>query len=197
MTPHGLPRPRSGSAAMVKTAQQAVVLPGRVVVTAGGVHRPPLLQAEVVVFVLAVLVLIVVIARSPAAWASLWPYLVALAAVAAARLMARRRHGPLGRPVLALRADLLVFSLPQDSRGQATVNWTEFQRLVVYGGTGRRIFRFERPGAEPVEVRPLWSQALEHGAVEFLRRHLPPSLRLTVEEPQTAFATLGGDGPAE
>lgn len=181
---------------MVKQEPGTQALPGDVVLTAAGVFKPAPLKTEVAVFVVAALVFAAVIAFHPAAGAGPWLGLVALAGLGLVRAVVYRRHGPLGRPTLALQGDRLVFSLPQDSRGQATVNWAEFQRLTVYGASGRRIFRFERQGAEPVEVRPLWGRALESGAVEFLRRSLPPALCLTVEEPQTAFATVRGDGPA-
>jgi hypothetical protein len=181
---------------MVTTEQARVVLPGRVVVTAAGVHRAPPLQVEVTVFLLALLAFVGTVVVHPPAFTALGSGLVALLAVAVVRVIAYRRHGPLGRPLLALQGDRLVFRLPQDSRGQATVKLADFEHLIVYGGAGRRIFRFERPGAEPVEVRPLWGRALEHGAAEFLRRSLPPACRLTVEEAQTAFATVRGDGPA-
>ena len=173
-----------------------VMLAGRVVVTTNGVYRPPMYRAEAAAFVLALLLLATMLAVHTASIASTATGLAAVVIVALARLRAYRAHGPLGPPMLALRENTLVFTLPQDSRRRESVPLAEYRQLIVYGAAGRRIFRFVRPDGGHTEVRPGWAVAFENGAIELLQRSLPPAVRLTVEEPQTAFASIRGDGPA-
>ncbi len=181
---------------MAEREQLSVALPGRVVVTPAGVYRPPPFKAEAAAFALALLLVASALARHPASLAATGSGIVALTVLAVARLWAYRKHGPLGAPILALRESTLVFTLPQDSRREMAVNVAEFQHLIVYGAAGRRLFRLVRPDGGHVEVKPGWTVPLERGAIEFVQRGLPPALRVTVEEPQTAFASIRGDGPA-
>jgi hypothetical protein len=182
--------------AMAQREPLNLALPGRIVVNQGGVYRPPLVMAEVAAFALGVLMVGATLASRPPSRAATWFGLVSRCVLAVSRIWAYRQHGPLGPPILAWREGTLVFTLPQDSRREAAVNLGEFQHLIVYGAAGRRLFRLVRADGSHVEVRPGWTVALERGAIEFVQRGLPPTLRVTVEEPQTAFASIRGDGPA-
>lgn len=168
---------------------------GRVVVTDRGVYRPPPLKTELGLFVLTALIVLVSMAIGRASVAFVWSSLTLLAILVASRIVVYRRHGRLGRPTLSLRGGELSFALPQDSRGQAVLATAEFRQVIVYGRAGERVFRFIRQNGAYVEVSPAWGPRIECVAIEFLQRRLPPSLRVTVEEPQTLFASIRGDGP--
>lgn len=168
---------------------------GQVVVTEEGVYEPPLLKLEIALLALAMLVVLGSIALGRASAASAWSGVVILTVLVVNRFVVYRRHGPLGKAIVAFREGELRLALPQDSRGQTVVRVAEFQHLIVYGRTGRRIFRFVRQNGSHIEVVPAWDAKVEHAAVEFLRGRLPPVLRVTVEEPQTLFASIRGDGP--
>ena len=181
---------------MAESDAVSVVLPGRVVVTRSGVYRPPMYKAEAAAFVLALLIAAAMLAFKPASPGVALAGMAAWAILVVARLLAYRRHGPLGPPMLALQGNALVFRLPQDTRGQLTENLAGCQQLIVYGAAGRRIFRLVRQDGVHTEVRPGWPVEVEDGAIDFVQRSLPQVLRVTVEEPQTAFASIRGDGPA-
>ena len=168
---------------------------GRVVVTESGVYQPPLFMLEGALLLVALLVVLVAPALGRASTISVWPYLAILALLAAVRLNAYRKHGPLGKPTVALREGSLLLALPQDSRGQVGLVLAEFQELIVYGRIDRRIYRFVRHNGTHIEVVPAWGPRVERSAVEFLQRRLPPMVRVSVEEPQTLFASIRGDGP--
>jgi hypothetical protein len=181
---------------MAESDAVSVVLPGRVVVTRSGVYRPPMYKAEAAASVLALLMLAATLAFKPASGGVALAGMAGLAILIMARLVAYRQHGPLGPPMLALQGNALTFRLPQDTRGQVTENLARYQQLIVYGAAGRRIFRLVRQDGVHTEVRPGWTVALEDVAIDFVQRSLPQVLRVTVEEPQTAFASIRGDGPA-
>lgn len=145
--------------------------------------------------VLAVLGLVTYAESGRASAASVWPGLGLFALPAASRFALYRRHGPLGQPTVSLHEGQLVLSLPQDSRRQATLATAEFSQVIVYGRVGRRTFRFVRQDGTWREVTPAWGAKVECAAVAFLQHHLPPAMRVTVEEPQTLFAAIRGDGP--
>lgn len=168
---------------------------GRVVVTERGVYQPSPLRIEVALLTLAMLVVLGSAAHGRTSVASVWLGLAVLAAVAVARFIVHLRYGPLGKPAVALAGGELMLALPQDSKGQAVVATAEFQQLVVYGRPGRRIFRFIRFDGTHIELTPAWGSKVECAAVEFLQRRLAPAVRVTVEEPQTLFASIRGDGP--
>lgn len=170
---------------------------GRVVVTESGVYQPPALKMEVALMVVALLVVLTSFSLGRVSAASAWSSLTVLAVLVVARLVAYRKFGPLGKPTVVFQEGSLVFSLPQDSRGQVVVALAEFEQLVVYGRTGRRIFRFVQQDGRYIEVVPAWGAEVEQAAVAFLQRRLAPALRVTVEEPQTLFASVRGDGPNE
>ena len=181
---------------MAQSDAVSAVLPGRVVVTRSGVYRPPMYKAETAASVLALLLVAAMLAFKLGSRGVALAGMAAWAILVMARLLAYRQHGPLGPPMLALQGNTLMFRLPQDTQGQVTVNLAGYQRLIVYGAAGRRIFRLVRQDGVHTEVRPGWSVALEDGAIDFVQRSLPQRLRVTVEEPQTAFASIRGDGPA-
>jgi hypothetical protein len=167
----------------------------RIVISETGVYQPPPLKLEAILLIAALLIVVVSVALSRASILAVFPALVVLGSLATIRLMLYRRYGALGKPNVALRERELTFTLPQDSRGQVGVSLAELQQLIVYGRSGRRIFRFVRQNGTHFEVVPGWSVKVEQAAVEFLQGRLSPALRVSVEEPHTIFASFRGDGP--
>jgi len=168
---------------------------GRVVVTENGVYQPPLFLLEGALLLVALFVVLLSLALGRVSLMSAGPSLTMLVALAVIRLVAYRRHGLLGKPSVALHDGTLVLALPQDSRGQVVLALAEFHELIVYGRMGRRIYRFVRHGGTHLEVVPAWRPKVEQVALTFLQGKLPPAVRVTVEAPQTLFASIRGDGP--
>jgi hypothetical protein len=164
------------------------------VVTQNGVYQPPDLRLEVAT--LFVCVLIVVVASI--GWGRFSPISTLILLVLATMrgiwiFNGYRRFGPLGRPIVAVLKAALIFSRPEDSRGALVVPLADLQHVVVYGRAGRRTYRFVQTGNHGEEATPLWGVCIEERVLEFLQRALPE--RTTVEEPQTLFAAVRGDGP--
>jgi hypothetical protein len=159
-----------------------------------GVYQPPpplRLEAALLLLAAGVAVAAAVIGRLSIGMASL--YLALIAVPLAVRLHAYRRHGPLGRPHVALIDGTLTLTPPDDPRAQVTVRLADLRQLIVYGLVGRRIYRIVRHDGSHVEATPLWGKHVEAAVIAFLQRTLPQTL--TVAAPQTLFASSRGDGP--
>jgi len=167
----------------------------RIVETQDGVYQPPLpLRLEAALFATLLLVIAtthLIPSRSPA---YAWPYLALSLAWFVSGLYRHLKFGSLGQPLIAVTGDALVLARPNDSRGALRFARQDLRQLVVYGLVGRRTYRFMRHDGTHVEVTPLWGRSVEQAALRLLQRALPN--QVTVEEPQTLFASVRGDGPA-
>lgn len=104
-----------------------------------------------------------------------------------------RRYGPMGPPSVSLANQAFYMDRPNDSTGGVTIPLRDLERVIVYGQNRRRIFRLVRRDKSFLEIAPDWSAPLEQKAIQFLVRALPE--RVTVEDPQSMFASVRGDGP--
>jgi hypothetical protein len=104
-----------------------------------------------------------------------------------------KRYGSMGPPSVSLANQALYIDRPTDSNGGVTIPLRDLERVIVYGQPRRRIFRLMRHDKSFLEVAPQWSASLEQRAIQFLAQALPE--RVTIEEPQSVFASVRGDGP--
>ena len=100
----------------------------------------------------------------------------------------------LGPPMVSIANGILVLARPSDSRGGVSIPLTDLQHLVVYGLATRRNYRMVNINGTYIEATPMWCAALDKSVTQFLMRALPDLV--TVEEPQTMFAAVRGDGPS-
>jgi hypothetical protein len=168
---------------------------GPVVTTESGVYQPPPRKAETVMLAMTLLAVGVSVALGRASSVGVWAASLLIGAWAITQFKQHRRYGALGRPYVALHGTVLTLALPQDTRGQADMNLTELQAIIVYGRAVGRTFRFIRHDGTYVEMLPGWSAKVEQAAQLFLRAQLPTAIRFNVEAPQSVFATVRADGP--
>lgn len=163
----------------------------QIVVTNDGVYQPPIpLKFDIALFAGLLLLAagLIFLARLP--WFFGFYILLALGSLVRTWLE-YRRYGPLGRPKIAGVDETLVIALLD--AGEFKIAISEIRKLVVYGLTERRIYRFVKIDGSYVEATPQWKREVENCAIDFLHRLLPG--RVVVEEPQTTFASVRGDGP--
>ncbi len=104
-----------------------------------------------------------------------------------------RRFGPRGRPVVRIHDGNAFFALPSRLMPQQVeVNLREVKALNVLGDAFRRHFVFERRHGEPVRFQVSYGRHDER-IVDFVQRQMPARIPVTVKEPPTAFASIGGD----
>jgi hypothetical protein len=164
------------------------------VVRQDGLYRPPAWALEAVLFLVALAVVVVMwlLGKTPGSVALFQALLPC--ALAAARGVTWRRHGPLGAPLVRLEDGQLRLQRTLDGR-DAVQPIGGVRKLVVYGLRGRRKFRFVHAGGGHTEVMPAWRRPDEAAAIAFLQQTLP--FPVVVEPAQTLFADARGDGPAE
>lgn len=167
-----------------------------IVTTDDGVYRPSPSPAREALMLAPALALVAGgVAFGRIATGTALGYAVLAAALIGGRMLGRRRHGPLGRPCIAIEGADLRIGLPGDRLGELRYPIAELARVQVYGRKGRFTYRFTLRDGRQVECRPLWGAKVERAVLAFLQRRLPELV--TIEEPQTAFAEVRGDGPAE
>ncbi|MFG6455591.1 hypothetical protein [Roseateles sp. BYS96W] len=105
-------------------------------------------------------------------------------------LLAWRRHGARGRPLVRLADGVLTI---RHTGQDVTVPLLPLVHLVVYGPAGHRTYRFVGADGHWQEVRPQWSAPSEAAVIASLQGALGE--RVIVETPQTAFEQARGDGP--
>lgn len=108
-------------------------------------------------------------------------------------LLERRRHGPRGQPLVHVGDGQLALRCADESAGDFQLPLAQIAHLVIYGATGHRIFRVIQHDGRWREARPQWKPRAEALVIEFLRQRLCE--RVVIEEPQTGFAQVRGDGP--
>ncbi|AKJ27563.1 hypothetical protein [Caldimonas brevitalea] len=166
----------------------------RIVESSDGIYQPPPLRLELALAASLLVVLAVLLLLGRLSLASAAVY-VALASIPATfRLVQLRKFGPLGPPTLSIAGGRLFIARPADSRGGISIALSELQRLLVYGRCGRRTYRMVKLDGTYLEAVPMWRPTLDDAVIQFLIRALPD--RVTVEEPQTMFAAVRGDGPS-
>lgn len=167
----------------------------RIVETPQGVYVPGSLRWEfglATTFLLVLVPLLAVRSKDPV-MAAIY---VALGLMAiGVRVYRLRKYGRLGPPMVSVDCGRVLFAGAAGTRGPLVVPLDELQRVVVYGATGRRKFRLVKTDGSHVEAVPMWGRDLDTAAAAFLVKALPG--RVTVEEPQTAFAAARGDEPVE
>lgn len=165
------------------------------VVTDNGVYQPPSMTLELF------LATAMLVAASLCYWfaiislVSLWFNLAAIFIMAALRMSIYRRYGKLGRPRAALDADTLLVGHRRNAPAVLHIALPEMHELVIYGLSSRRRYRFVRRDGTALEFEPMWERPVDEAVVRFLEARLPPAIKLTVELPQTIFASIRGDGP--
>lgn len=167
----------------------------RIVVTDHGVYQPPSMVFE---FFLATSMLVAALLCywfAMISLVSLWFNLVAIFLMAAVRTSIYRRYGKLGRPRVALDADTLLVGHRRNAPAVLRIALPEMQELVIYGLSSRRRYRFARRDGTALEFEPMWERPVDEAVAGFLEARLPPAIKLTVELPQTFFASVRGDGP--
>lgn len=160
-----------------------------------GLYRPPAYRAEALLLVTAVagVVALLSLGRVPVGLAI--TQLLLLLGLALWRANEFRKHGRLGRPFVAISASTLTFARPNDTRRDLHLPIQDLKKVVVYGRLGHRTYRFVRFDDTHVEIVPMWGRDVESAAAQFLLAHLPPPIQVAIEEPQTLFASVRGDGP--
>ncbi len=108
-------------------------------------------------------------------------------------VLALRRHGPRGRPLVRVAGGMLAIRHAGANAQDIEVPLSQVRHLVVYGPAGHRIYRFVQPDGSWLEARPQWRAQAEALVISFLQGALGD--RVVVEEPQNAFARARGDEP--
>lgn len=166
-----------------------------IVSTNHGVYRPAAFRAEALLLAAAIGGVAALLSLGRVSVGLAIAQLLALLGFALWRANELRRYGRLGRPLLAIDASTLTFARANDTREHLQLPVQELKKIVVYGRPGRRTYRFVRFDDTCVEVAPGWGSEVESVAARFLLAHMPPSIQVAIEEPQTLFASIRGDGP--
>jgi hypothetical protein len=165
----------------------------RIVVTETGVYHPKALVPRLVLYAicLAAIALMALSGRLPLQSAGLYFALLALPAGWA--FYNWRKYGNLGRPSILLATGELLMDRPQGTEVRLPLD--RLQEVHVHGMRGKRIYRFTSTGGAVEEVSPLWARQVEAAVIQFLQHRLPPSVKVTVDEPTTLFAAFRGGKP--
>jgi hypothetical protein len=167
----------------------------RIVSTPHGVYQPRPYLVDALLFSTALAAIMISLALGKLALVAALLYLAILFMMVGARAYEYRKHGRLGKPSVALLENTLILAQPNDTRGDMHLELRDFEKLVIYGPIGRRRYRFVRQDHTYIEAAPIWEQRMEAAIVQFLQDQLPPSIQVEVNEPQTLFAFIRGDGP--
>jgi hypothetical protein len=164
-----------------------------IVVTETGVYHPKALVPRLVLYAicLAAIALMALSGRLPLQSAGLYFALLALPAGWA--FYNWRKYGNLGRPSILLANGELLMDRPQGTEVRLPLD--RLQEVHVHGMRGKRIYRFTSTGGAVEEVSPLWARQVEAAVIQFLQHRLPPSVKVTVDEPTTLFAAFRGGKP--
>jgi hypothetical protein len=164
-----------------------------IVVTETGVYHPKALVPRLVLYAicLAAIALMALSGRLPLQSAGL--YLALLALPAGWAFYNWRKYGNLGRPSILLAKGELLMDRPQGTEVRLPLD--RLQEVHVHGMRGKRIYRFTSTGGAVEEVSPLWARQVEAAVIQFLQHRLPPSVKVTVDEPTTLFAAFRGGKP--
>jgi hypothetical protein len=164
-----------------------------IVVTETGVYHPKALVPRLVLYAicLAAIALMALSGRLPLQSAGLYFALLALPAGWA--FYNWRKYGNLGRPSILLANGELLMDRPQGTEVRLPLD--RLQEVHVPGMRGKRIYRFTSTGGAVEEVSPLWARQVEAAVIQFLQHRLPPSVKVTVDEPTTLFAAFRSGKP--
>jgi hypothetical protein len=164
-----------------------------IVVTETGVYHPKALVPRLVLYAicLAAVALMALSGRLPLQSAGL--YLALLALPAGWAFYNWRKYGNLGRPSILLANGELLMDRPQGTEVRLPLD--RLQEVHVHGMRGKRVYRFTSTGGAVEEVSPLWARQVEAAVIQFLQHRLPPSVKVTVDEPTTLFAAFRSGKP--
>jgi hypothetical protein len=164
-----------------------------IVVTDSGVYHPKALVPRLVLYTvcLAGIAAMALAGRMPLQSAGLYFALLALPAGWAFHTW--RKYGRLGRPSVLLANGELVMDRPQGAEVRFALD--SLQEVHVHGMRGKRAYRFTSTNGAAEEVSPLWARQVEAAVIQFLQHRLPPSVKVTVDEPTTLFAAFRGGKP--
>jgi hypothetical protein len=164
-----------------------------IVVTQNGVFQPPPLALECALAVVPACMLPYLAKDRPAA-ALL--FFVLMLAMASPRFFQYRKYGRLGQPIAAHVGDTLTFQRPADTRNPVTISLLNLRGVIVYGYVNAQVIRFVYLDGSFVEAKVAWgARRLREAVMQFTRDHLPSTVAVVTEEPQSHFATVRGDGP--
>jgi hypothetical protein len=161
-----------------------------IVVTDNGVYYPKALVPRLVLYAicLAAIAGTALAGRMPLQTAGLYFALLALPAGWA--FYNWRKYGNLGRPSILLADGELVMDRPQSTEVRFALD--RLREVHVHGMRGKRTYRFTSSDGTVEEVSPLWARQVEAAVIQFLQHRLPPSVKVTVDEPTTLFAAFRG-----
>lgn len=164
-----------------------------IVVTDNGVYYPKALVPRLVLYAicLAAIAAMALVGRMPLQTAGLYFALLALPAGWA--FYNWRKYGNLGRPSILLTNSELVVDRPQGTEVRLALD--RLQEVHVHGMRGKRTYRFTSSDGAVDEFSPLWARQVEAAVIQFLQHRLPPSVKVTVDEPTTLFAAFRGGKP--
>lgn len=164
-----------------------------IVVTDTGVYHPKALVPRLVLYAicLAAIALMALAGRMPLQSAGLYFALLALPAGWA--FYNWRKYGNLGRPSILVVDGELMMDRPQGTEVRLPLD--RLREVHVHGMRGKRVYRFTSVGDAVEEVSPLWARQVEAAVIQFLQQRLPPSVKVTVDEPTTLFAAFRGNKP--
>lgn len=166
-----------------------------IVSTNHGVYRPAAFRTEALLLAAAVAGVVALLSLGRVSPGLAITQLLVLLSLVIWRASQFGRHGRLGRPLVAIDAGTLTFARPNDTRKDLHLPLQDLNRIVVHGRLGHRTYRFVRFDDTWIEVVPMWGREVEAVVGRFLQAHMPPSIQVAIEEPQTLFAFVRGDGP--
>ena len=164
-----------------------------IVVTDNGVYHPKALTARLFLYAvcLAALAAMALAGRMPLQTAGFYFALLALPAGWALYIF--RKYGRLGKPSITLANGELVMDRPQGIEVRLALDG--LQEVHVHGMRGKRTYRFTSSNGAVEEVSPLWARQVEAAVIQFLQHRLPPSVKVTVDEPTSLFTAFRGGKP--
>lgn len=164
-----------------------------IVVTDNGVYHPKALVPRLVLYAIcmAAIASMALTGRMPLQSAGL--YFALLAVPAGWAFYNWHKYGNLGRPSILVANGELVMDRPQGTEVRLPLD--HLQEVHVHGMRGKRVYRFTSAGDAVEEVSPLWARQVEVAVIQFLQNRLPPSVKVTVDEPTTLFAAFRGGKP--
>jgi hypothetical protein len=180
----------------------ALKISPHIVETENGVYQPFALTFDIALALIVMSLLLIVslsfvFASGENLRSSMMLYSGLFAALAVVRLNQFRKYGELGKPSVALDGNVLLIGQPGSTQSILHVALPDIHALIIYGIAGRRHLRFVRHDATFFEAVPGWERSVEAAIMRFLENRLPPTIKVTVEESQTIFASMRGDGPAQ
>ncbi|MFZ6656918.1 hypothetical protein [Undibacterium sp. TJN19] len=169
------------------------LLEQKTVITDDGIYPPRFIQLKTIFALLLLIATMGVVFLGKLNMTAMLVQVGVVLLMLALHVNERRKFGVLGQPYVSIIEGQLLIAHIGDTRGGILMPVSELKQLVIYGALNHRIYRCVNMNGKSTELIPVWPQAVHVLAEQFLFRRLPE--KVIVEEAQTTFAAIRGDGP--